>query len=304
MFDNKWIDRQLYVGVTKENAAILDLVHIDQPSTSSSSHTSEKVHKFDFDLFSNSWGNFELEEWIITNEGVSWNPKFCVSKYISYEAVDRQMKSKLDRLEKTKNKTDELQKEMQKERYKEIMKLTRDQKVEISVESESFNPFNDPMYDGGRRRSRGLTYLENENLRNYQKSKGIPVDKILAKMQADAEKRKLESKKVEIFGEPIGKPTNKPVVPLPGQGPGYPQPMAGGPTDRNTSLSSSTPLQSNAQGGYSRSTTNAPVARPEMAPAATAHSKQHKPQKDGLSKAVDKLSAGMRNLFGFKSKKH
>jgi len=82
-------------------------------------------------------------------------------------------------------------------------------------EAEPFNPYEKELNSGSRRRSRGLTYMENIELQKYQKRIGI---KLKPKPQAKPKMRPKPSDYPSAnLGKPIGKPTKKPVIPLPGQ---------------------------------------------------------------------------------------
>ena len=125
------------------------------------------------------------------------------------------MSVKLKRLGELKNETQKVYDKMRLERIKEINKMElKDAKV--IKNATTFLPYDDDKVAGPRKRSRGLTYFENEELKKYQEKSGIPV----------YQKKKEQTGYPELnkpLGDPIGKPTNTPVFPLPGQpSNGYP----------------------------------------------------------------------------------
>lgn len=82
-------------------------------------------------------------------------------------------------------------------------------------EAESFNPYEEELNSRLRRRSRGLTYMENIELQKYQKRIGIKP-KPNSKPKPKSRPKPSDYPSTSL-GKPIGKPTNKPIIPLPGQ---------------------------------------------------------------------------------------
>ena len=81
----------------------------------------------------------------------------------------------------------------------------------LSIEERNiYLPYDDINKIGKRKRRRGLTYLENTELQKYQNRKGIPAFKPQPKNYS-------HSHNYSKLGKPLGKPTQSPILPLPGQ---------------------------------------------------------------------------------------
>lgn len=217
MIKSKWMNNNVLGSISKETDKYL---HIEQPSSFNAADGSSnltKAGKFDFELFNNLWGNFEFEEWILKNSEKSWDPSRCVTDYLIDEAVDQQIKSKLERLSKLKSHTEQVNQEKKKERIKKLNEINSKMNNNSQGPVTTFLPYDNPDLVGLRRRSRGLLYTENTELIKYQKRIGIPITKPETNLSYPSIVPSMEP-----LGKPIGKPTDKPVIPLPGQASGYP----------------------------------------------------------------------------------
>lgn len=117
----------------------------------------------------------------------------------------------MSRLDKSKREAEKIMRKKRAKKMQKIEEINRRMGHMNLIEAEDFNPFDDPAHPDSRRRRRGLTYLENTELLKYQNRIGIkPRPKPKAKP-------KIESELALNMRKPIGKPTEKPVIPLPGQ---------------------------------------------------------------------------------------
>ena len=126
------------------------------------------------------------------------------------------METKLNRLKKIKRETEKVNRELKMERLKQIEEINRKMGNVTLKDAKPFLPYDDPDKTGLRRRSRGLTFAENEALKQYQISHGLPVHKPEPKNPA------YPSSHTAPLPKPIGKPTKTPVMPLPSGQPSYP----------------------------------------------------------------------------------
>lgn len=214
MFGNsKWINSSMPNSNSEEVSKYLNL-ETPLSDSESSQHNSISKEKFDFDLFSNLWGNFEFEEWILSNKNTSWSKDLWITQYLSKEAVADQMDAKLFRLGKVKDEAQHIVDEMRKDRLKEINKLEMKAAKQVLTNATTFLPYDDIDKVQSRKRSRWLTFAENEELKEYQKRSGIPITESSSTSQPS-----YPASIPEPLGRPIGKPTGVPVIPLPGQAP-------------------------------------------------------------------------------------
>lgn len=161
-------------SVSKDIDKYLNIEHpLSKGKASTESSTGRDDH-FDFDLFVNSWGTFEFEQWILTNQSRSWDSKLCLTDYLINEAVDQQFNSKLDRLNQLKAQTDKLDQEMKKERLRKLSEINKKMRNWLQ-EEEPFVAYENMDNSILRRRSRGLTFEENTELMKYQKRSGIHI---------------------------------------------------------------------------------------------------------------------------------
>ena len=141
---SQWMNASMPTTMSKD---IDKYLWIEQPSTfgkDESGNNVIKAEKFDFDLFSNSWGVFELEQWILTNQSRSWDPTKCISDYLTNEAVDEQFKSKLARLNQLKARTEKLDQDMKKERLKKLNDINKKMRYWMH-EEEPFVAYEDKL---------------------------------------------------------------------------------------------------------------------------------------------------------------
>lgn len=162
-------------------------------------------------------------------------------------------------------------------------------------EAEVFNPFEDSGDTRVRRRSRGLTYLENEELKKYQKRMGIKSPPI---PKTKPQKRpKAKDYPAAPLGRPIGKPTKAPVIGLPNQGGSLynttngpiPQGQPKAPAESWVMLENSAPGVPQSAGQplqYPQSRAPAPMyAQPSVGPAEATRKKKN--------------PSGLKRWFGF-----
>jgi hypothetical protein len=211
---NQWMKVSLNEGNASKQTD--NYLTIEQPSTMTGSASNVKEDKFDFDLFSSLWANFELEKWILDNSHLSCDKNLWVTQYLTEEAVDQQIKTKLTRLTKTKKETEKVYFDMKQDRLKQIEKIGQKMGNFSASDADPFLPYEDPNNVGPLRRRKSLTFQENIELKNYQKLKGIPV------YEAPKTPAYPTINKSVPLTHPIGKPVTAPVIPLPGQHHGYP----------------------------------------------------------------------------------
>jgi hypothetical protein len=163
---NKWMSVNLKEDTTKQTDEYLT---IEQPSTMTGGGSDIKEDKFDFDLFSNLWANFELEQWILDNSYRSWDTDQWVTQYLAEEAVDHQIETKLTRLTKMKKETEKLCFEMKQDRLNQIGEISKKMDNFSVSDAHPFSPYEDPDKVRPIRRRSILPFHQNTELIKYQK---------------------------------------------------------------------------------------------------------------------------------------
>jgi hypothetical protein len=124
------------------------------------------------------------------------------------------MESKLKRLNRIKDETNRVYEKIREEQLREIQKHELKAAKQKVVNAKPFLPYDDINIVHQRKRSRALTFGENQELVQYQKRIGIPINEEALKPSPPPHSNMSN----EPLGKPIGKPTNTPIIPLPNQG--------------------------------------------------------------------------------------